>query len=34
MTETELAAGHVRIYAWNGTAWQQKGADIDGEASG
>ena len=27
-------AGHVRIYAWNGTSWQQKGADIDGEAAG
>jgi hypothetical protein len=27
-------AGHVRIYAWNGTAWVQKGLDIDGEAAG
>ncbi|HIP35785.1 MAG TPA: gliding motility-associated C-terminal domain-containing protein, partial [Crocinitomix sp.] len=27
-------AGHVRIYTWNGTAWQQKGSDIDGEAAG
>jgi hypothetical protein len=27
-------AGHVRIYAWNGTSWQQKGTDIDGEAIG
>ncbi len=26
-------AGHVRIYTWNGTAWTQKGADIDGEAT-
>jgi ribosomal protein L27 len=26
-------AGHVRIYQWNGTAWTQKGADIDGEAT-
>jgi Secretion system C-terminal sorting domain/FG-GAP repeat len=26
-------AGHVRLYAWNGTAWMQKGADIDGEAA-
>jgi hypothetical protein len=25
-------AGHVRVYAWNGSAWAQKGADIDGEA--
>ncbi len=27
-------AGHVRVYEWNGTAWVQKGADIDGEAAG
>lgn len=27
-------AGHVRIYMWNGTAWVQKGMDIDGEAAG
>jgi hypothetical protein len=26
-------AGHVRIFAWNGNAWIQKGADIDGEAA-
>ncbi|MGC6397835.1 MAG: InlB B-repeat-containing protein [Ilumatobacteraceae bacterium] len=26
-------AGHVRIYEWNGSAWVQKGADIDGEAA-
>ncbi|MGB1502177.1 MAG: InlB B-repeat-containing protein [Ilumatobacteraceae bacterium] len=26
-------AGHVRIYEWNGSAWTQKGADIDGEAA-
>jgi hypothetical protein len=26
-------AGHVRIYAWNGNSWIQKGADIDGEAA-
>ncbi|MGB1785073.1 MAG: InlB B-repeat-containing protein [Ilumatobacteraceae bacterium] len=25
-------SGHVRIYEWDGTAWQQKGDDIDGEA--
>ena len=24
--------GHVRIYNWNGLAWVQRGADIDGEA--
>ncbi len=27
-------AGHVRIYAWDGSSWIQKGADIDGEAAG
>ena len=27
-------AGHVRIYDWNGTAWTQLGADIDGESAG
>ena len=29
-------SGHVRIYAWNGatSAWEQQGADIDGEAAG
>ncbi|MEY3983952.1 MAG: hypothetical protein RL160_1511 [Bacteroidota bacterium] len=26
-------AGHVRVYRWNGSAWVQKGADIDGAAS-
>ena len=26
-------AGHVRIYSWNGTAWIQKGSDIDGQAA-
>jgi hypothetical protein len=26
------ASGHVRVYSWNGTAWAQLGADIDGEA--
>ena len=25
-------AGHVRIYAWNGTSWTQRGQDIDGSA--
>lgn len=25
-------SGHVRVYSLNGNAWQQKGADIDGEA--
>ena len=26
-------SGHVRVYTWNGSAWVQKGADIDGEAN-
>ena len=28
------SAGHVRVYEWNGSAWVQMGADIDGEAGG
>lgn len=31
---TGVDAGHVRIYSWNGSAWIQKGSDIDGEAAG
>lgn len=27
-----IRAGHVRVYSWNGSAWKQKGSDIDGEA--
>lgn len=26
-------AGHVRIFSWNGSSWNQKGADIDGLAA-
>ena len=26
-------AGHVRVYEWNGSSWNQLGSDIDGEAS-
>jgi len=26
-------SGHVRVWAWNGTAWVQRGQDIDGEAT-
>lgn len=26
------AAGHIRVYSWNGSSWMQKGNDIDGEA--
>ena len=25
-------AGHTRIYEWDGSAWVQRGSDIDGEA--
>ena len=28
------SSGHVRVYNFVGTAWVQKGADIDGEAAG
>ena len=28
------AAGHVRIYDWDGSSWTQRGDDIDGEAAG
>jgi hypothetical protein len=28
------AAGHVRVYEYSGSAWVQKGGDIDGEATG
>lgn len=27
------SSGHVRIYKWSGTAWLQKGVDIDAEAT-
>jgi hypothetical protein len=27
-------SGQVRVYHWNGTAWIQKGADMNGEAAG
>ncbi|MDC0204773.1 hypothetical protein OAJ65_03150, partial [Flavobacteriales bacterium] len=27
-------AGHVRIYNWNGSSWNQLGQDIDGESAG
>lgn len=29
---TASNAGHVRVFAWNGSAWIQRGADINGEA--
>lgn len=28
---TGPASGHVRVFDWSGSAWVQKGADIDGE---
>jgi len=27
------SSGHVRVYEWNGSAWVQKGGDIDGEVA-
>ena len=30
---TKSAAGHVRVFSWNGTAWAQLGTDIDGEVT-
>ena len=27
-------AGHVRIYSWDGSSWNQLGSDTDGEAAG
>lgn len=29
-----VGAGHVRVFAWNGTAWDQRGLDIDGQTTG
>ena len=29
-----LNSGHVRIYEWNGTAWIQRGLDIEGNGMG
>jgi len=26
--------GHVRVYSWNGSTWQQRGSDIDGLTGG
>jgi hypothetical protein len=31
---SESNSGHVRIYTWGTSSWVQRGADIDGEASG
>jgi type IX secretion system substrate protein/FG-GAP repeat protein len=27
------SSGHVRVYSWSGSSWDQLGADIDGEAA-
>ncbi len=27
-------SGHVRVFDWSGSAWTQRGSDIDGEAAG
>ncbi|TNF66426.1 MAG: hypothetical protein EP298_09780 [Gammaproteobacteria bacterium] len=32
-SESASQAGQVRVYQWNGSAWVQKGLDIDGEAA-
>ncbi len=28
------SAGHARVFEWNGSAWVQRGLDLDGEAGG
>ena len=28
-----IDSGHVRLYAWDGSSWVQRGSDIDGEAA-
>lgn len=32
--QTGSNAGHVRVFSWDGTAWQQMGSSIYGEAAG
>jgi hypothetical protein len=27
------SAGHTRVFSWNGSAWVQKGVDLDGESA-
>ncbi len=29
-----ILSGHVRVFLWNGSVWQQKGDDIEGEMPG
>src|SRR5690606_114649 len=31
---TASNSGHTRIFDWNGSAWVQRGTDIDGETAG
>ena len=31
--EVASGAGHVRVFDWNGTAWTQRGTDIDGRSA-
>ena len=33
-SDNGVESGKVRIYQWSGSAWEQLGADIDGEAAG
>ena len=33
-SDASTESGHVRAYQWSGTAWEQMGAAIDGEAAG
>jgi uncharacterized repeat protein (TIGR02543 family) len=33
-TGETTSIGSVKIYQWNGSSWQQKGLDIDGESKG
>ena len=28
-----FSAGHARVYSWDGVAWVQRGASINGEAA-
>ena len=32
--DSTAAAGHVRVYEWDGSTWNQRGFDIDGESKG
>ena len=32
MMENGTDSGHVRLYEWDGSSWNQLGSDIDGEA--